>query len=687
MRRPPREIPRGRHEPEPLEVTGMKIAPLASLLPLFLALPIALSCASSAPPADSGTRPAATGSAPAAPARPAQTRPAAPATNADTRPDPHSFARPAEAAVEHLKLDLTVDFPAKKLAGRASLRLANHGASRLHLDTRDLDIRRVTLGDGPTEAKEAKEAKWTLGDVVPHLGQELTVEITPDTRWVSVDYSTRPEAAALQWLSPEQAGGTQPFLFTQSQAILARTWIPLQDSPGIRMTYEATIRAPRELLAVMSAENPTAKTADGIYRFRMPQAIPSYLMALSVGDLAFRPLGDPPNGLSQRAGVYALPTVVERAAWELADTPKMIAAAEKLYGPYRWGRYDLLILPASYPFGGMENPRLTFATPTILAGDRSLVSLVAHELAHSWSGNLVTNATWNDFWLNEGFTTYFERRIMEAVFGRTYEEMLASLGRQDLTDTVKELGAGTPDTHLRLALAGRDPDDGMTDIAYEKGALLLRTLEEAVGREAWDRFVRGWFESHAFQSATTDGFLAYLQQNLLAKRPGIADKVQLASWIDGPDVPATAAKPASDAFRKVEAQITAFGQGTAAAQLTTANWTTHEWLHFLRNLPRPVPAARLADLDAAFRFSQSGNSEILTEWLLRSIESNYEPAMPALERFLVQVGRRKFLKPLYTELAKTPAGAERALRIYRQARPGYHSVSQQTIDDILDWRG
>ena len=663
---------------------------LLPALPLLLALPLALACASSAPPpapGDAGrdagapreagtTGSAGTVAGAAQEGAPAQ--PAAPTPAADPRSDPHSFARPAEAAVEHLKLDLTVDFPARKLTGRASLRLANHGATQLHLDTRDLDIQRVTLGDGKTEAK------WTLGDPLPHLGQELTVEIAPDTQWVSVDYSTRPEAAALQWLTPEQAGGAQPLLFTQSQAILARTWIPCQDSPGIRMTYEATIRAPRGLLAVMSAENPTAKTADGIYRFRMPQAIPSYLMALAVGDLAFRPLGNPP---SDRAGVYALPAVVERAAWELADTPKMIAAAEKLYGPYRWGRYDLLILPASYPFGGMENPRLTFATPTILAGDRSLVSLVAHELAHSWSGNLVTNANWNDFWLNEGFTTYFERRIMEAVYGRPYEEMLAVLGRQDLDDIVEELGADKPDTHLRLALADRDPDDGMTDIAYEKGALLLRTLEEAVGREAWDRFLRGWFESHAFRSATTDDFLAYLQANLLAKRPGVAEKVQLARWIDGPGVPATAARPASDAFRKVEAQIAAFGQGTPAAQLETAGWTTHEWLHFLRNLPRPVPNERLADLDAAFRLSQSGNSEILTEWLLRAVESSYEPAMPVLERFLVEVGRRKFLRPLYAELAKTPAGAERALRIYRQARPGYHSVSQQTIDEILDWRG
>ncbi len=588
--------------------------------------------------------------------------------------DPHSYAKPAEVVVEHLKLDLTVDFPQKRLTGRASLRIANKtGGTSLILDTRDLDVQRVTLDSGQT-------TRFTLSDPDPLLGRALEVEITPQTRWVSVDYSTRPEAAALQWLDPEQTTAkAAPFLLTQSQAILARTWVPCQDTPGVRMSYEATVRAPKGLLALMSAENPTQVSADGVYRFNMQHPIPSYLLALAIGRMEFRPLGS-------RAGIYAEPGVIDQAAWEFADTPKMIEAAEKLYGPYRWGRYDMLVLPSSFPYGGMENPRLTFLTPTLLARDRSLVSLVAHELAHSWSGNLVTNSTWNDFWLNEGFTTYFERRIMEALYGKEYADMLAVLGRQDLQTVVDDLGADSPDTRLLLDIGARDPDDVTGDIAYEKGALFLRTIEEAVGRQRFDPFLRSWFESHAFQSATTAQFLAYLQDNLLKNQPEAASRLQIEAWVNGPGVPANEAKISSTSLAQVNQQSQAFAQGTRAAQLQTEKWTSHQWLHFIRHLPEQLGADRMADLDAAFRFSQSGNSEILNAWLLRAIQAGYEPAWPALESFLTGMGRRKFLRPLYAELAKTPAGAERALRIYEKARPGYHPVSRETVDEIVGWR-
>ena len=629
---------------------------------LLLLLPLLAACAGSPPPSKPKAAPT----------------PAASAVKviAETEQDPHSFSRPDEVAVDHLVLDLSVDFTRRQLTGRASLKLNNKiGADRVVLDTRDLDVRRVTLDDGKTEAR------FTLGNPGPGtLGRPLEIQIAPTTTWVNVDYTTQPQAAALQWLTPEQAGSPSPFLYTQSQAILARTWVPCQDSPGVRMTYEATLHAPRGLMAVMSAENPTEKSADGVYRFKMPQRIPSYLLALSVGDLAFRPLG--PN-----SGVYALPTVVERAAWELADTPKMIAAAEKLYGPYKWGRYDILVLPASYPFGGMENPRLTFATPTILAGDRSLVSLVAHELAHSWSGNLVTNATWNDFWLNEGFTTYFEGRIMEAVYGRPYFEMLAVLGRQDLETALQELGPDSPDTRLRVDAGGRDPDQVSSDVAYEKGALFLRMLEQNVGREKFDSFLRGYFDTFAFQSMDTARFVQYLKQNLLGGDEALAQKLQIDAWIYQPGVPSNAPQPRSAAFDPVDKAVQAIAAGTPASQLTTTGWTTHHWLHFLRNLPAQLDAAKMADLDATFHFSDTGNSEILSAWLLKVIDSHYEPAYPALERFLMAVGRRKYLKPLYAELAKTPAGAEMALRIYEKARPGYHSVSQRAVDEILGWRG
>ncbi len=630
--------------------------------PFLLVLPLLAACAGQ------------TSSKPAAPP-PTSANANAVRVVAETVQDPHSFARPDEVEVEHLVLDLSVDFTQQRLAGRASLRVNNKlGADRVILDTRDLEIRRVTLDDGKTEAR------WKLGDAVEILGRPLEVEIAPGTTWVNVDYATSPQAAALQWLTPAQAGSPSPFLYTQSQAILARTWVPCQDSPGVRMTYEATIRVPPGLMAVMSAENPTRKSADGVYKFRMPQRIPSYLLALAVGDLELRPLG--PN-----SGVYALPAVVERAAWELADTPKMIAAAEKLYGPYRWGRYDLLILPASYPYGGMENPRLTFATPTILAGDRSLVSLVAHELAHSWSGNLVTNATWSDFWLNEGFTTYFESRIMEAVYGRPYAEMLAVLGRQDLQDAFDELGPESPDTALYLNLAGRDPDEGTGNVAYEKGALFLRMLEQSLGRQKFDAFLRGYFEKFAFQSMDTVGFVQYLRQQLLDGDEALAQRLLIQPWIFSPGLPANAPQPRSEAFVAVDQAVQAFAAGTPAAQISTNGWTTHHWLQFLRTLPQPLDAQKMADLDAAFRLSESGNSEILSAWLMKVIEGRYEPAYPALERFLTTVGRRKFLRPLYAELAKTPAGAELALRIYEKARPGYHSVSRNTIDELLGWRG
>ncbi|HEV7237749.1 MAG TPA: M1 family aminopeptidase/hydrolase, partial [Thermoanaerobaculia bacterium] len=452
--------------------------------------------------------------------------------------DIHSFARPDEAVVRHLALDLDVDFEQQRLTGSATLQIETSRDVRdLVLDTNGLAIGKVMLDDG-------SETTAVLGEAKPHLGAPLMIAVQPSTRSVRIEYASAPDAAAVQWLSKEQtAGGRHPFLFTQSQAILARTWVPIQDSPGIRITYDATIRVPRGLMAVMSAENATKLNANGVYHFRMPQAIPAYLLALAVGDLEFRSLG-------RNSGVWAEKPMIAASAYELADTQKMIEAAEKLYGPYRWGQYDVLVLPPSFPFGGMENPRLTFATPTILAGDRSLVNLVAHELAHSWSGNLVTNATWNDFWLNEGFTVYFERRIMEEISGREYSEMLALLGRQDLEATVAELPAR--DTHLFLDLTGRDPDDAATKLPYEKGYFLLRLIEETVGRAKWDAFLRDYFDRHAFHSMTTAAFVEELKDAF----PDLPIDVNV--WIHGPGIPDNAPVVHSDAFLKVEDQVKAF---------------------------------------------------------------------------------------------------------------------------------
>jgi leukotriene-A4 hydrolase len=615
------------------------------------------------------------GSAPAA-ATPAPAEAAAAPAAAAVR-DIHSFARPEEARVKHVDLDLRTDFAAKKLSGTATLDVETApGADRIVLDTRDLAIQQVTTPAGAP-------LQWSLGQPDSVLGVPLTVQLPQGTERIVVRYETSPQASALQWLSPAQtAGKRHPYLFSQGQAILTRTWIPTQDSPGIRQTYSARIVVPAELKAVMSAEmlTPEGEPAEGgrAFRFRMDQPIPPYLIALGVGDLAFRALGP-------RTGVYTEPAMLEKSAYELADMEKMVTAAEGLYGPYRWGRYDLLVLPPSFPFGGMENPRLTFATPTILAGDRSLVSLVAHELAHSWSGNLVTNATWADFWLNEGFTTYFENRIMEALYGPERAAMLANLGWQDLQGEVEALGGtDAPDTRLHLDLAGRDPDAGMTQIAYEKGATFLRTIEEAVGRERWDAYLRGYFDRHAFRPMTTERFLDDLRTHLIRGDTALEERIGVQEWVYGTGVPRNAVVRQSDAFARVEAEAQRFASGTPAAQLRTQGWTTQEWQHFLGALPQQLTPAQLADLDRAFGLSRQGNSEILFAWLQTAVRNRYQPAVPAVEQFLTSQGRRKFVAPLFANLMQQGEwGQTLARRIYQQARPLYHPVTSGTVDTIV----
>ena len=543
--------------------------------------------------------------------------------------DVHSWSRPDQVRVRHIDLDLAAHFEQRILAGSATIHFDRLSPGELILDTRGLAVRSVENAAG-----------FELGPSDAILGSPLRI-VEPAHDWVKIHYATSPEASGLQWLEPAQtADKKHPFLYTQSQAIHARSWIPLQDTPGVRITFSAHIHAPKGMRAVMGAAMQGA-------RFEMPQPVPSYLIALAVGDLAFRELGP-------RSGVYAEPSIADAAAAEFADTEAMIAAVEEMYGPYRWGRYDLLVLPPSFPFGGMENPRLTFTTPTILAGDRSLVSLVAHELAHSWSGNLVTNATWSDFWLNEGFTVYLERRILEKVYGRKRAEMEAVLGRRELD---REM-AGLPenDRVLHIDLTGRDPDDGCTLVPYEKGALLLRTLEQAVGREKFDAFLRGYFDHFAFRSITTSEFLAYLHHRLPTTVP-------VEEWIVKPGIPAGAAEPHSDAFEDPD----------------KSGWSTHQWLQFLRSQKHPD----MARLDHDYQFTGAGNAEILAEWLLMSVRENYAPALPRLEQFLDAVGRRKFVRPLFAELMKTPAGAERARRIYAKARAGYHPITQRTLDGIV----
>ncbi|MFT6954549.1 MAG: leukotriene-A4 hydrolase [Glaciecola sp.] len=589
----------------------------------------------------------------------------------DVSKDYHSYANPDVVLVTHLNLDLTADFSTKKLIGsvQVTVKRQKENADELILDTRELDILSVTSqgNEVPFELKAADE----------NLGAALHISLPEGADTLTINYETSPSASGAQWLTPAQtAGKKHPFLFTQAQAVHARSFIPLQDSPQVRVTYTATIRTPKELLAVMSASNDPDTERDGVYEFNMPQPIPSYLIALAIGDLQFKAMGE-------RTGVYAEPALLEAAAAEFEDTESMLIATENKYGPYSWDRYDLLILPPSFPFGGMENPRLSFITPTVIAGDKSLVSLIAHELAHSWSGNTVTNATWRDLWLNEGFTTYLTYRIMEMVYGEDRYNMEAVLGYQDLQADINSL---TPDDQiLAIDLRGRNPDDVFSNIPYEKGALFLREIEQKIGRDNFDKFLLSYFEHFSFKSITTDEFIAYLDDTLLSQYADKLDKARINEWIFQPGIPEGAPVPESDAFVNVDNAREQWLAGkNSANMIQTQDWTVHQWLYFLNNMPEVLNEKQLGELDAAFSLTASKNNEIAHSWLMIAVKNEYKPAYDRLYEYLTSIGRNKLVKPLYRELSKTAEGKAFAKKAFEQAKPGYHPLTISANEGYVD---
>ncbi|MDH5274436.1 MAG: M1 family metallopeptidase, partial [Gammaproteobacteria bacterium] len=594
-------------------------------------------------------------------------------------PDTRSHADPLGFVTRSFDLDLDVDFEKSELRGTVTLELdrVDPGSGELALDTRDLQIESVKTA--PAGSDDFRRTRFALDRRDDELGSALRIAMPRDALRVRIAYATTPQASGLQWLQPSQTAGKQsPFLFSQAQALHARSMAPLQDTPWIRATYTATLRVPAGMVAVMAAEGDAGnRRGQTTFHFRMPQPIPSYLLALAVGDLDFRAIGP-------RTGVWAEPSRVAAAAKEFEDVETMLTKTEALYGPYRWGRYDVLMLPPSFPYGGMENPRLTFMTPTVIAGDKSLVGVLAHELAHSWSGNLVTNATWRDGWLNEGFTTYFERRIMETVYGEERGRLEWGVGQQDLRLALAEL---KPDEAWQGVLA---PDlsahkgEDSSAVAYEKGALFLYQLERRFGRPQLDAFLQGWFDRHAFTSVTTPQFVAELQDGLMRQYPGRIDAAFLASWIDGTGLPADAEFVQSDTLARVEAQRMRWEQGSLATDaLQTAGWTVQEWLHFLNRATRPQFVTRLQELDRRFQLTASPNAEIAHSWFRLALASGYPGIEPALEGYLAGIGRLKLIEPLYEDLLQTPQGAMFARRVYAQARPGYHAIAQRRLDRLM----
>jgi len=589
--------------------------------------------------------------------------------------EPHSYAQPDQVLVTHLDLNLKLDFPQRELDGQATLKLdwKNPQAPSLVLDTRDLKIAKIeAVGtDGKTTP-----LKYALAPRDKQLGSKLTIATPTHPAQVRIVYTTSPDASGLQWLTPAQTADKKlPFMFSQSESIHARSWVPLQDSPAIRFTYTAHVSAPKNVRVVMSALNDAKHPLNGDYSFDQPHPIPSYLLAIGAGDIAVKETGP-------RSAVYAEPSVVGKAAHEFEDTEKMIATTEQLYGPYRWGRYDILVLPASFPYGGMENPNMTFATPTVLVGDKSLVSLVAHELAHSWSGNLITAASWRDIWLNEGVTTYVQGRITEALYGKSQADEEALLDARALQ---KEIGA-MPTNSQKLAPdpRGIDADDSLSDVAYSKGSWFLRTLEQRFGRATFDDYLKGYFNHFAFQSITTEQMLAYMKPNLIDKYPGKMSMAEVNDWVYGSGIPKDAPLPDSARFDAIDRERAAFLDGSLPAdKLDAKDWNTQEWMYFLNRLPDVTPLAKIQQIDAAWHLTGTPNAEIGMRWYTHAIAAGDKAVWPAAADHMMRIGRLYLTLPLYQALVAAPGGLAYAEQVYAKAKPGYHPLTQQAVEAIF----
>ncbi|XP_066490275.1 leukotriene A-4 hydrolase [Tiliqua scincoides] len=598
--------------------------------------------------------------------------------------DPTSLSSPDDCRTHHLYLRCRVDFERRSLRGTVALTVrAERDLLRcLVLDTKDLTIHNVTA--------DRQEAKFTLGERQSYKGSPLEITLPFELRKgqdaiIEISFETSPRSSALQWFSPEQTSGKRhPFLFSQCQANHCRSLLPCQDTPSVKLTYYAEISVPSELVALMSAnrdgdlpdpEDCTRK----IYRFYQNVPIPSYLIALVVGALVSRELGP-------RSLVWAEEELVEKSAYEFAQTEAMLKIAEDLAGPYVWGQYDLLVLPPSFPYGGMENPCLTFVTPTLLAGDRSLSSVIAHEISHSWTGNLVTNKTWEHFWLNEGHTVYLERRIGGRLFGEQFRHFQALGGWRELQNSINTFGSTNPLTHLIPSLKDVDPDVAYSSVPYEKGFALLFYLEQLLGGpDVFIEFLKAYIQQFAYKSIVTEDWKNFLYSYFTYKTD-ILDTVDWNAWFNTPGMPPV--KPTYDmtlanacidlSQRWIKATENDLGSFNSA---DLKDFSSHQVIEFLALLllADPLPVSHVRKMREAYNFNAFNNSEIRFRWLRLCLQAEWEDAIPLALQMATKQGRLKFTRPLFKDLYKFEKSRDQAVAAFHQHQASMHPVTAMLV--------
>ncbi|XP_071500890.1 leukotriene A-4 hydrolase-like [Diadema antillarum] len=617
---------------------------------------------------------------------------------ADKRSDPNSLSDPSKVTTKHLSIEWNVDFKRKILTGsvKLSLDVLQDGVSSVVLDTSE----NLTVSEVINDSSGEK-LTFELKEPIGALGSPLSINLPSSAQakgsqvCIKVIYETSSSASALGWLEPSQTSGKQhPYLYSQCQAIHARSILPCQDSPSVKATYDAKVTVPRDLVCLMSAcgegdEPCPSDSASKIFSFKQMVPMPSYLIAIVVGALESRKIGP-------RSKVWSEKELIEKSAYEFAETEEMLSTAEDLMGPYVWGQYDLLILPQSFPYGGMENPCLTFVTPTLLAGDRSLANVVAHEIAHSWTGNLVTNCSWEHFWLNEGFTVFVERKILGRMQGEKARHFAFIGGTKELLNAVMKYGFEHKFTQLIPPLEGGiDPDDAFSSIPYEKGSCFLFYLESLVGVQEFEAFLKSYIEKFKYKTLPTqdwkDYLLEYFQEQAAA---GVFDCVEWDKWFFAPGMPPVTPKydtTLSDMCtelckRWAEASEGDFGQFSSDDLKSMSSSQVQEFLAQLLH-EKPLTAKHIHAMQAVYNLDQNLNSEIRFRWLRLKLRAGDESAIEGALQMAAETGRMKFTRVLYRDLYAIPDARQRAIDTFLENRGTMHPITAKTVARDLHLEG
>ena len=588
--------------------------------------------------------------------------------------DPASYTDLAQGKIKHINFRIVVDFSTRMLEIEANYQMQEPVHGSLYLDSFKIDLKQARMN--------GLELEWEFDARDDILGERLHLKGLDGDSTFTLMFHASPEARALQWLNAAQtAGGKSPFLYSQCQAIHARSIFPCQDTPSVRFTYSAEVEVPQGLIAVMAAEQVEVRDGTGhgyatLFRFKMPQPIPSYLFALAVGNLVFREFGP-------RTGIYAEPEIIEAAAWEFAENEIKMNEAEKLLGPYLWGRYDLLVLPPSFPYGGMENPRLTFLTPTSILGTRGQTSLITHELAHAWTGNLVTNATWQDFWLNEGWTTYAESRITEVLEGKDVEDLRAAFSEKQLIAVMERIGMDSPHTCLKLPGDEKDADSFTTIIPYYKGCFFLKECEYAVGRKRFDAFIQKYMASFQFQSLTTEAFLDFLKAEL----PEVFEKVNVHKWVYEPGLPEEWHRPKSHLYDEVQEVLHDYEQGMRPAQQQVQDWHRFQNFSFLQGWPEKIPTEDCQYFEDILELEKRNDAGYYSFFYATCIASGYEAVLPRVEQFMGEIGRMLYILPIVRAMIEADWSRGYIRPLFEQVRGRHHQITVYAIEGLLKRAG